>query len=223
MEDVYQQKKWRWTPHQHAGEQWMHPDFEITITKTHSDGAYATLHFLLRNLPGVVGVTRSTGRPRLRYTHEFSISIPRAYPTNLKDIQVTEKTPLFHPRIGSFVCFYVNGEIDRILYDLVYFVLLKPDRVKPPTLYKTDYGPRMSAMRWYISQMDQIVELLEKEWDAKHQKAPEPKRKVVILDTPTPNATKKRIVILPDPKKKPSILNDSQTKVVTPDDKEDEQ
>ena len=64
----------------------------------------------------------------------------------------------------------VRGEIDRVLNELPFFVMMKKDRVEPPNIYKnSDYGLNSKAMKWYIRHMDEIIEFLQSLWISYHK------------------------------------------------------
>ena len=69
-------------------------------------------------------------------------------------VDIVNRTPLVHPRFrgkGKNACYNVNGEVDRILVDLIYNTMLRPDLVRPPSLYPDeDWGVHRSSMQWYI-------------------------------------------------------------------------
>lgn len=123
-------------------------------------------------MPGVVEVI-----PKIQVSndHIFHFIIPREYPQNLGKIKIVNETPLYHPRMGSAgsnACYTVNGEVDRVLVDLIYNVLLRPETVRPPSLFKeADWGLNAQKMHWYIQYGPQkIFEFLKTEWGKKQKK-----------------------------------------------------
>jgi hypothetical protein len=165
-------------------EKWLHPQFVVQITKKYPDKAFQTMRFVMKDVPGIVEVSPKI---QLAYEHSFYFVIPREYPQNLGSIRITSETPLFHPRmgvVGTNACYAVNGEIDRILIDLIYNVLLRPETVRPPSLFKeADWGLNSKKMHWYIHYgPHKIYEFLQKEWGKKQKKIEaKPKSKITIL------------------------------------------
>ncbi len=202
LEEIFQQKNWKWdetTPerqdHQawHSTTEWKHPDADIRINSYHDDGTIKTLRVTYKRLPGFV--SPKLNKQALRFTHTFEISLPRSYPANLSAIKLYSLDYLYHPRMSSSrgsrmeACIHIPGEIDRILIEFIYQILMKPDKVRPPKLFSADAGLQPSAMRWYENQMQQIVNFLEEQWDAAHEKKDpktsqtmRKKSKVLILD-----------------------------------------
>ncbi len=120
----------------------------------------------------------------LSFSHRFKITLPREYPQNLSQIMIINETPLYHPRItgiGSKACYSVNGEIDRILVDILYNVLMRPETVRPPNKYKdADRGLDTNRMKWYIkNNPDEIHSLLWQEWGKRQQRK---KPKIMIME-----------------------------------------
>ncbi len=151
---------------------WEHSQFLVEIISFYSDQAYKTIRLTCKNLPGLVAVEH--GELKINYEHIFEFSLPREYPQNLGTIQIIPKTPLFHPRIrevGTKACYVVNGEIDRILIDIIFNILLRPNTVQPPSLYKdADWGLDSQKMRWYIQYgPEKMYEYLKSLW-SKQQK-----------------------------------------------------
>ena len=170
--------------------EWDHPHFITKITAKHKDKAYKTIQFECTNLPGLKSV-KNADNLEISYYHCFIFSIPREYPQNLGQIQIINKTKLFHPRItavGTKACYAVNGEIDRILVDIIYNILLRPNTVRPPSLYKdADWGLDYKKMNWYINYgPEKIYNHLQELWSKKQNKIGETKvktkNKVRILD-----------------------------------------
>ena len=161
----------------------------IQITHKYPDDACKTIRFDMKDLPGVIGV--ENGQMKLSYKHRFHFDLPREYPQNLGKIHIVNETPLYHPRIvsvGTKACYTVNGEIDRVLIDIIYNILLRPETVRPPSLFKdADWGLDSSRMKWYIaSDPQKIHDFLKAEW-GKLQKTVSSrptleKKKVKIMD-----------------------------------------
>ncbi len=140
-------------------------------------------------LPGLIGVGPDDTL-EISYQHCFHFSLPREYPQNLGKIQITPETPLFHPRIravGTKACYTVNGEVDRVLIDIIYNVLLRPETVRPPSMFKdADWGLDSRKMRWYIQYgPEKIYQHLKQEWNKKHSPQASsnalPKKKIRVL------------------------------------------
>lgn len=124
----------------------------MSIKNFYKDGSFKTISFELKNFPGVVAQTNK--EPQLSYYHKFEIELPREYPQNLSEIRIVNRTPLYHPRIaevGTKACYAVNGELDRILVDIIYNVLMRPETIRSPNEYKdADWGLDTNKMKWYI-------------------------------------------------------------------------
>lgn len=152
-------------------DRWEHPAFVIEVAEKYEDEAYKTLRFHALDLPGIEEV-KSDGAWQLRFQHRFSFMLPREYPQNLGKIRIILETPLFHPRItaaGTKACYTVNGEVDRIFNDIIYNVLLRPETVRPPSMFAdADWGLDSKKMRWYIQAgPTQVYDRLKKEWQKK--------------------------------------------------------
>ena len=201
LEEIFQQKKWKWTEpmpnrqnHQAWNEaiEWKHPDADIQLHSYYDDGAVKSIRITYKRLPGFV--RPSLTKAALRFKHEFEISLPRSYPANLSAIKLYSLDYLYHPRMSSSrgtkmeACVHIPGEIDRIMIEFIYQILMKPDKVRPPKLFSADSGLQPSAMRWYENNMEQIIEFLEQQWDDVHEKRGSTKKekltkpKVLILD-----------------------------------------
>ena len=106
---------------------------------------------MLHGVPGILEV-RGDHIESMVTLHRFRFTIPREYPHDL-DLEIHSVTALYHPRIASEsgkACYQVHGEIDRVLIDLVFNVLLRPDLVRPPCLYpEADWGLDRRKMEWY--------------------------------------------------------------------------
>jgi hypothetical protein len=137
---------------------WRHELLSVRIVDRYPDGAYRTLHVDLDGVPALIALEHGT--PVIGWRHGFSFVLPRDYPADLR-IDIESRTPLFHPRIravGKNACYVVNGEVDRILIDLLYMTLLRPDLVRPPALYPdADWGVNRTAMKWLIDRGPQAA------------------------------------------------------------------
>jgi hypothetical protein len=130
----------------------------------------------MRRTPGIVGQATKGSNINISHTHKFSIMLPREYPANLSHIKMRAISPLWHPRISmgrsGDACITVNGEVDRILIDLIYHILMDPKRIRPPKLYpKEDAGMNVTAMRWFERDANNIHNHMLAKWDASHEKS----------------------------------------------------
>ena len=140
------------------------------------------------DLPGLVSVSPQD-KLEISFQHSFRFSLPREYPQNLGKIQIIPETPLFHPRItsvGTKACYTVNGEVDRVLIDIIYNILLRPETVRPPSMFKdADWGLDSRKMHWYIQYgPEKIHQHLKQEWQKKNTKSSvsaSSKKKIKIL------------------------------------------
>jgi hypothetical protein len=153
MARLYRAQSWAWEPPRRTEGRWNHPDFAVRVARRFKDRAARTLELKAFHLPGVVSVGAS-GKVKVRYEHRFRIDIPRSYPSSLGAIAVRAMLPLCHPRIGpsgrGAACVYVNGEIDRVLASIIRHILLDPDYVQPPKLFRgQDRGMNLAAMNWF--------------------------------------------------------------------------
>jgi len=175
MEDFFKKKGWKWAPYKRTGDKWIQEDYSITIRTKYADGTYKELVFTLRRTPGIVSQSLGSSL-NLSDKHKVSILLPREYPANLAHIKMRLLTPLWHPRIsmrrGGDACITVNGEVDRILIDLIYHILMDPKRIRPPKLYpKEDSGLNIEAMRWFERDAENIHQYMLSQWDKLHEKA----------------------------------------------------
>lgn len=145
----------------------------MTIVAKYPDEAYKTVEVIIQDLPGLVAVG-AKDELEVAYHHRFRFTLPREYPQNLGKIKIVNETPLFHPRMsaqGTQACYTVNGEVDRILVDLIYNILLRPETVRAPTQFPdADWGLNVHKMQWYIRYgPEKIYEHLKKEWGKKQK------------------------------------------------------
>jgi len=169
---LYRDQGWAWQPPARTRATWRHPDFTVRVAARYKDGAARTLELRARNLPGVESVDEA-GKVTLRREHRFRVGIPRSYPGNLGAIDVRAMTTLYHPRLGpsgrGHACIFVNGEIDRVLWSIVRHVLLDPDYVQPPSLFRgVDRGMNLAAMAWYERNPRGIHKRLLDLWAEEH-------------------------------------------------------
>ncbi|MBN1331166.1 MAG: hypothetical protein JXA54_16965 [Candidatus Heimdallarchaeota archaeon] len=211
MEEFFKKKGWRWTSYKQTSDKWVQEDYSIEIKGKFSDGTYQTIVFTMRRTPGLVGQSLSD-QLNISYEHKFSILLPREYPANLSHIKMSSLTPLWHPRIsmgrGGNACITVNGEIDRILIDIIYHILMDPKRIRPPKLYpKEDSGMNVGAMRWFEKDAEAIYNHMLMLWDSQHVKAPSKETGIRIIGSETeseePESIDQTVRIIPhEPKKK---------------------
>ncbi|MBN1232211.1 MAG: hypothetical protein JXA60_02510 [Candidatus Coatesbacteria bacterium] len=138
--------------HKRIEDSWIQEDITIRSIGKRKDKTYKGFEIVLNRIPGIVN--KRNGKAIIGFNHIFVFKIPRYYPYRLDKVKIYCKTPLLHPRCSSNrempVCYIVNGEIDRIIGDIIFNVLLKPDLVKPPSLYKdSDWGLNIEIMKWY--------------------------------------------------------------------------
>lgn len=142
-------------------------DLEIKTTQHHSDGSIKQIKYALF-IPGIKELKNS--QPVYSYNHAFRIDLPREYPARVDKIKIYVETQIFHPRFHSSgwgeACLHINGEIDRILMDMIFQVLCDPDRIRPPKMYSdSDFGTNSSAMKWFQNNNPvQIYQSLMEEW-----------------------------------------------------------
>jgi hypothetical protein len=172
MARLYQEQGWPWREPERGDGRWDHDDFTIRVARRFNDKAARTLEVKLRNLPGIEAVN-GAGNVEVTRDHRFRIDIPRSYPNNLGAIVVRSMKRLYHPRIGTSgrgeACIHVNGEIDRVLLNLIRQILLDPACVQPPKLYRgQDRGMNVPAMNWYEKQPHRIHRRLLDLWAQAH-------------------------------------------------------
>ncbi len=174
MNNLYGRRGWDPSPPHRENTLWRNQDFTVAIIDRYRDGAYKRIRFTIRNLPGYARQPNTlTDERAIRYEHRFVFDLPREYPQNIATIRPAAETPLFHPRLAAsgigHACYSVRGELDRILEDLPFFVLLKPDRVEPPSQFQSDHGLNSAAMAWYEQNTANIVATLDHLWENRHQ------------------------------------------------------
>lgn len=203
MKDFFTQKQWKWSNFVAKKDEWVHPDYGIKIISRYNDSAYRVLEYTLKNTPSLVEFHQGR-KYNFLYTHIFEINIPREYPANLGNIEINVKKGIpFHPRVikNMKACIVINGEIDRILEELIFHALLKPEKIRPPSLFPgEDFGMNSNKMRLYEIHYEEIVSVLETKWDEKHEKQEKTKVKSGIKILPLDKEEKKKLP--PDNKKK---------------------
>jgi hypothetical protein len=169
---LYRAQGWGWEEPRRTPTTWQHPDFAVRVAARHKDGAIHTLELKAEHLPGVEDVSEG-GKVTLRREHRFRVDVPRSYPSNLGAIAVRAITRLYHPRLGpdgrGHACIFVNGEVDRVLWSIVRHVLLDPDYVQPPKLFRgVDRGMNLAAMAWFEANPHGIHKRLLGLWAQEH-------------------------------------------------------
>ncbi|TFF84729.1 hypothetical protein EU523_01290 [Candidatus Heimdallarchaeota archaeon] len=227
MEELFKKKGWSWKNYQKEKTKWIHPDFTISITQTYRDKAYHIIEFTLNNTPAIVDSPINKNKFPLRFSHTFLINLPREYPANLAKIKMSSKTSLWHPRIAQgrsgYACITVNGELDRILNDIIFHLLLDPRRIRPPKLYpKEDAGMNVKAMRWFEKNAEDIHQKMLDEWNKAHKaKTGTQKKNITIISNDSQKAkqkSKSKITIITTDAKGKEDNSDSKEKK---DEKED--
>ena len=212
MNNFYGRRGWLPSPPRREDTTWTNDDFTVAIISRYRDNAYKRVRFTIRNLPGYTNKpTQLTSHSALRYEHRFVFDLPREYPQNIGMIRPTAEMPLFHPRLSSSgtgpACYSVRGELDRILEDLPFFVLMKPDRVEPPSQFQSDHGLNTSAMAWYEADSENIVTTLDRLWNERHEnqgtRQVPPQRIRILEGADAPSQSQRR---------SPSILRGTPTK-----------
>lgn len=130
---------------------WRCTDFEIRVSDYHPDKAIKSIQYALY-LPSVREL--KDNKPIVTYLHTFKIELPREYPARVDKIKIFAETQIFHPRFASSGwgegCIHINGEVDRILMDMIFQVLFDPERIRPPKFYPdSDFGTNSTAMKWF--------------------------------------------------------------------------
>jgi hypothetical protein len=180
-------KNWDWVDPEEIGEfHWRTPDLEIKVVARNADESIRAIQYGL-NIPGVIGLNGK--EPILTMTHSFRIELPREYPARVDKIRIIADSQIFHPRFSisglGEACIQINGEIDRILMDMIFQVLYDPDRVRPPKFYDdADFGRNSSAMKWYQNNDPKsIYELLLNKWLDSRSKKIKPKARILSKDS----------------------------------------
>lgn len=156
------------TNHKRIEDSWIQDDITIKSSGRRKDKTYKGFEVILKRIPGIIN--KKNDKPIIGFNHLFIFKIPRYYPHRLDKIKIFCRTPLLHPRCSYNkeipVCYIVNGEIDRIIMDIIFNVLLKPDLVRPPCIYKdSDWGLNIEIMKWYQDLNPQkVYEYLFSRW-----------------------------------------------------------
>ena len=172
MARLYAAQRWPWQQPRRREGRWHHPDFDVRVARRHRDGAIRTLEVHAHHLPGIESVG-SQAEVTLTRDHRFRIDVPRAYPNKLGTIVVRSMKKLYHPRIGTSgkgeACIHVNGEIDRVLLNIVRQILMDPACIQPPKLYRgQDRGMNVAAMNWFETDPHGIHRRLLQLWAREH-------------------------------------------------------
>ena len=152
FEQYLTKKGWPVDPIQKVDEyHWKCSDFEIRVSDYHPDKAIKSIQYALY-LPSVREL--KDNKPIITYFHTFKIELPREYPARVDKIKIFAETQIFHPRFASSGwgegCIHINGEVDRILMDMIFQVLFDPERIRPPKFYQdSDFGTNSTAMKWF--------------------------------------------------------------------------
>ena len=152
FENYITRKGWVYQePKKIADYHWKGIDFEIRISNYYKDKAIKSIQYALF-IPGIKELKGNS--PVITYSHTFKIELPREYPARVDKIKIFAETQQFHPRFSNSGwgegCLHINGEIDRILMDMIFQVLQDPERIRPPKLYPdSDFGTNSTAMKWY--------------------------------------------------------------------------
>jgi hypothetical protein len=183
LEQFFKMKNWEiFKPEEIGDFHWKTPDLEIKAIARFPDDSIRTIQYALK-IPGVIDLKGN--EPIYSYNHTFRIELPREYPARVDKIKILADTQLFHPRFSisgvGEACIQINGEIDRILMDMIFQVLLDPDRVRPPKFYSdADFGRNSFAMKWYQNEDPRkIYETLLHEWEILRVKNTKPRARVV--------------------------------------------
>lgn len=171
LKEIYKKEKWLLCMPRKIGDTWRHAQYQVSINSKYQDGAYKDLLFTLNNFPGVIEMDQQN--IHLSLSHKFLITIPREYPRDLGKIVIVTKSDIFHPRFGrkeSLACYHVNGELDRVLIDILFSILMRPENVRPPSMYTSaDNGINAQAMKHYeIHNPVLVYRTLYSQW-AKYQ------------------------------------------------------
>jgi hypothetical protein len=188
LKQYFDVKNWDWVdPEEIADFHWRTPDLEIKVVARNSDDSIRAIQYGL-NIPGVVGLNGK--EPILTMAHAFRIELPREYPARVDKIRIIADSQMFHPRFSisglGEACIQINGEIDRILMDMIFQVLYDPDRVRPPKFYDdADFGRNSSAMKWYQNNDPKsIYESLLNKWLDSRTKKIKPRAKILSKESP---------------------------------------
>ncbi|OLS16417.1 MAG: hypothetical protein HeimC3_54690 [Candidatus Heimdallarchaeota archaeon LC_3] len=187
LELYFIKKGWEWVDPEKIGDfHWRTPDFDIKVISRNADDSIRAIQYGL-NIPGVIGLNGKD--PIITFSHSFRIELPREYPARVDKIRIIADSQIFHPRFSisglGEACLQINGEIDRILMDMIFQVLYDPDRVRPPKYYNdADFGRNSSAMKWYQNNDPKaIYELLLNKWLDSRNKKIHPKAKIIEKET----------------------------------------
>lgn len=167
LKAFFRSLNWEWIEPEETEEyHWRNQDFEIQAIGRYSDSSINVIRYNLF-IPGIVGLDGLD--PIISFSHSFRIILPREYPARVDKVKIFVDSQLFHSRFSvstGEACFTINGEIDRILLELIFFVLNDPAHVFPPEIYdEVDFGCNYNAMKWYQTNIPQrIFETLLKRW-----------------------------------------------------------
>ena len=89
---------------------WLETTDRIQLVQ--SSGTPPNSYIINLNVKGVEGI--SGGRTVYRDQHTIEITVPPGY-TNGEKLRVQIKTPIFHPNLGSYICFGNDAGSDSLL------------------------------------------------------------------------------------------------------------
>lgn len=174
FEQYLTKKGWHYEePEKVAEYHWKGVDFEIKVSHYHADKAIKSIQYALF-IPGIKELKGN--EPIITHNHTFRIELPREYPARVDKIKIFAETQQFHPRFSNSGwgegCLHINGEIDRILMDMIFQTLQDPDRVRPPKYYPdADFGTNSTAMKWYQGKNDpkKLYDSMMENWNKYRQ------------------------------------------------------
>ena len=113
LEKVCNVNKWKYDPPINNEKVWKNSMITIEEILQYPSGRPQTYQ-ITYNIPSFVTSTQ------IGYKHIINITIPDSYPNNLSQVKINHKTKLNHPRnMGNYLCLKVNGEMDRIIMNLL--------------------------------------------------------------------------------------------------------
>ena len=184
MQHYFEKRGWLWSSCSHNNLEWKCNDYDIKVIKKYHDGAYSVIKYTIRNTPSYYKKPKSVrDLSSISFEHTILIYLPREYPASISEIKLKMETSLYHPRVSNYgslrnICYVVMGELDRIFEDLIFFLLMKHDRIRPPALYPhEDYGLNSEAMKWYQNHYKEIENYLDELWHTRHKSVPHEKQK----------------------------------------------
>lgn len=186
LSGYYAEREWTFGPWQAAsdGQRWDSRDVKIRVAGRDRDGRVRELRIEWENIPSVVD--RQKTEPEISWSHVFVLALPPDYPSDLQ-MRIINLSPTMHPRMlppdkEAPACIFPNAELDRVLREVLFNLLFKPDFVRPPILFTgADHGFRPQEMKWYSEYGPQrLFEELMAHWHARQT--------TLAADTPKPAA-----------------------------------